>query len=494
MPEPDPAPAAPPPLPPAPIERINDFPDRLSPMLVKELRQGLRTNTFVVLFLSLQGLLALVLLTAGPVAAAEDSSSGAAGDVVSRIVFCIYAFGVLLVQPLRGISAVAAEQKQNTIDLMVLTRLSSWRIVWGKWSSIVSQSALILMAVLPYLILRYFFGGMQLFGELALLAFLFLLSASFTAFTVGLSAVGSALLRGLVVVCASAFLVWAIPAHLAFRLPRYVDALSFTSTGEFFRILAAAGLALYGGYFFLELGATAIAPAAENRSTRKRLLALLVIAVSLLAFGPAGPRPALAAALMVTGFLALDVFGERGDFPAGVCRPFVRRGLPGRLAGRFLYPGWPTGALFLALLAALVMAFVSFAPFGRCDDRDLLMVAAAFGAMLFPAAMIQLFARATSQRFTIYVSLLIMSFLLTIILSALQHAVREPVILWAFAFIPMVFFPLSDTLHAKSGPLAGEFILFSAWGVAGVYFLVILFGALPRLRALSNLERKALEL
>ena len=121
-------------MPPAPIERVNDFPDKLSPMLVKELRQGLRTHTFVILFLALQGLLALVLLTAGPIAAAEDSSSGSTGGIVSQIVFCIYALGVLLIQPLRGISAVATEIKQNTIELMVLTRLSSWRIVWGKWS------------------------------------------------------------------------------------------------------------------------------------------------------------------------------------------------------------------------------------------------------------------------------------------------------------------------------------------------------------------------
>ena len=98
-----------------------------------------------------------------------------------------------MVQPLRGISAVATEIKQNTIDLMVLTRLSAWRIVWGKWCAIMGQSALILLAILPYLILRYFFGGMQLFAEMALMLYLFVLSGALTAFTVGLSAVGSVL-------------------------------------------------------------------------------------------------------------------------------------------------------------------------------------------------------------------------------------------------------------------------------------------------------------
>ncbi len=148
--------ATPPALPPAPIDRVNDFSDKLSPMLVKELRQGFRTNTFVVLFLVLQGLLALVLLIAGPIAASNDGLSGAAGGVVSKIVFCIYGLGILVVQPLRGISAVATEIKQNTIDLMVLTRLSAWRIVWGKWCSIMSQSILIVLSILPYLIFRLF--------------------------------------------------------------------------------------------------------------------------------------------------------------------------------------------------------------------------------------------------------------------------------------------------------------------------------------------------
>ena len=149
MAENNPAATTPPELPPLPIERVNDFPDRLSPMLVKELRQGLRTNTFVILFLVLQGLLATILLITTPVAASEGSASGTIGEVVSKIVFCIYALGILVVQPLRGISAVATEIKQNTIDLMVLTRLSAWRIVYGKWLSIVSQSFLIGLAILP---------------------------------------------------------------------------------------------------------------------------------------------------------------------------------------------------------------------------------------------------------------------------------------------------------------------------------------------------------
>ncbi len=49
--------AAEPPEMPLVADRLADFSDRLSPMLVKELRQGLRAKTFVIVFLLLQGLL-----------------------------------------------------------------------------------------------------------------------------------------------------------------------------------------------------------------------------------------------------------------------------------------------------------------------------------------------------------------------------------------------------------------------------------------------------
>ena len=172
--------------------KIDDFSDKLSPMLVKELRQGLRAKTFVILFLALQGLLTFVLLIA-----MGASSSADGGGVVSSVIFFFYSLAVLVVQPLRGIGTLHNEIRGSTIDLMVLTRMGTWRIVLGKWVAIVSQSALLLAAIVPYLILRYFFGRMELFAELLLMGLVFLGSAVFTAVTVGLSALPSILVRGL---------------------------------------------------------------------------------------------------------------------------------------------------------------------------------------------------------------------------------------------------------------------------------------------------------
>src|SRR5688572_7754057 len=180
------------PTPPPVAGKLDEFSDKLSPMLVKELRQGLRAKTFVILFLALQGLLCVVLLSA-----IGASSDGDSGPTVSKVIFFFFALAALVAQPLRGVGSLHNEIKGNTIDLMVLTRLGAWRIVLGKWVAIVSQTGLLLMAIVPYLILRYFFGRMELFAELLLLGLIFAGSAIFTALTVGLSAISSILVRGL---------------------------------------------------------------------------------------------------------------------------------------------------------------------------------------------------------------------------------------------------------------------------------------------------------
>lgn len=482
-----PDPALPPELPPPPLERINDFPDGVSPMLVKELRQGLRTYTFVILFLVLQGLLALVLMTAG--AATSSSSSDGAGNVVSQIVFCFFSLSLLVIQPLRGISAISIEIKQNTIDLMVLTRLSAWRIVWGKWFSIVSQSALILLAILPYLILRYFFGGMQLFAELFLMIYIFFISCSLTALTVGLSAVPSLLIRGLLPIAGAGFMAVFVLWGLTPDLYVFVGYLSPTSP-EFLGAIGFLALTLYLGYFFLDMGASMIAPAAENRATRKRLIGLGVLALTYWILQAMDPAIALAAALIVMALISLDVLTENADFPRIVCRPFLRFGVMGRLAGRFLYPGYASGSLFFAFLTALLAAFLVIqSKFQGPDLRTWAQFGIVIAILVFPAAITQLFARKTRQRFALYVALQIIGALLAFILAIFADYTTSKTFLWLFAPFPTVLLPVSEILWTKDSKVG---ITFVAWTLAGLYFLIVLAGALPLMKRMQRLESNQL--
>ncbi len=484
MAEPVPPPNAPPELPTPPFERINDFPDRLSPMLVKELRQGLRTQTFVILFLTLQGMLAILLLITAPIA--HYGAPGRIGEVISIIIFCIYALGILVVQPLRGISAVAGEIKQNTVDLMVLTRLSAWRIVSGKWLSIMSQSALISLAILPYLILRYFFGGMQLFAELALMACFLVISGALTAFTIGMSASGSVLLRGLVVVGGSTIMMGYIFFGLGPQIPYLIEMLSFTHSDQLLTVLAILAIASYASYFFLEIGTTAIAPASENRATRKRLMGMAVMVGSYLLLRPIDPEPALITALIIIGCMSLDIFSERVKFPSVVCRHFIRLGPLGRIAGRFLYPGWATGALFFFGMALTLFLLIYMT---NPDPRHFSYAAIGLGTLSFPAALLQLFARKSSNRFSIYLTLALIFFVLTSIIITVHGAVSGNLILWVFSFIPASLLPMVSQLSPSPEQSVALLLSFL---IPGIYLLIILGGALPHLRTISKLESEAL--
>jgi len=482
--------AGPPELPTAPLETLDEFSDRLSPMLVKELRQGLRTPTFTIVFLTLQGLLTTVLLIAG--AASSGASSDGAGDIVSKVVFCFYAFAVLVIQPLRGISTLSSEIKGKTIDLMVLTRLSAWRIVWGKWLSIASQTGLILLAVLPYLMLRYFFGGMQLFSELFLMLYLFAISGTLTAFTIGISGLGSALIRGIVVVAGGIGLgIWVLFGFTP-QLDTFVNALSLTSPATFFLALGLLALITYIGYFFLELGTSFIAPAAENRATRKRIIGLVVGVLAFLGVQFENLSLAVGAAGLVGILLSFDLFSEKPGFPAVVVRPFLKLGPLGRFLGRSLYPGWPTGVLFFLLYAGLITGLLYAITSTRGSDPQAWAIAGiAFGIMTFPAAMIQIFARKTANRHGTYLGISIMGWLLAVILTVIFEQVNEELLLVVFSVIPMVQIPLLGELWSTIDQKTFTILI---WCVSGFYFLLNFAFALPHLKKITALEEEELDL
>ena len=481
-------PAAPPALPQAPLEKVCEFPDKLSPMLVKELRQGLRTYTFTSTFLSLHGILTIVLLIAGTVTLSVDSTG--AGTVVSKIVFCFYGLALLVIQPLRGISTLSSEIKGNTIDLMVLTRLSAWRIVWGKWSCIVGQSGLILLAVLPYLIFRYFFGGMQLFSELFLLVYLFVVSATLTALAIGISGLGSGLIRGVAVVGGGGFLAWFVLWGLTPNLETFISALSLTSVDTFLLSVGLLVLAVYLGYFSLEVATSFIAPAAENRATHKRLIGLGVAVLAFIAVQFYDLTAAVLAAGFVGILLSFDAFSEDPTFPRAVTRPFLRWGSLGRLGGRLLYPGWITGNLFvLAFSTTLALLILIFGGFEGIGQTPWLALGIISGVMLFPAAMIQLVARKSPNRHSTYLSFAAIAWCLTCVIAILYSVVAEDLLYWVFCPIPMVQGPMAMSFADKPH---GDSLMAIAWISAAVYWVIVMIAAVPGLRLLRELEEEEL--
>ncbi len=492
MPETPPA-TAPEPAPVWVADRLRDFSDRLSPMLVKELRQGLRAKSFVAVFLILQGILALLMLTF--IAATRDP--GDAGVAVSRIVFLFYGLALIVIQPMRGIGALHREIDANTLELMVLTRLSAWRIVLGKWVSIVAQSALLFAAVLPYLVLRYWFGEMNLFGELHLLAFILLVSAALTATVIGISAIPSVLIRGLLPLLGLASGIIFIPAFVFDRdFLELIEIFALQdSEGRWVVFSLVAGFT-YFSWLALGIGASMIAPAAENHSTVRRIVTLALLFVFL---GIRAAIPALSAGATFTilffliapvAFLAL---AEPFALLPPHCAPFVRNRALGRLAGRFLYPGWPSAVLWLLPVLGLTAATVAvtynhYSRYPGSHTTSYVVLLSFLMALIFPATLLSFFRNDAPKRFTRCILILLTNIILVMVLVVLAEAVSrgERGFLWAFSWLPGV-----GLVMMESG---GQYRDSTLWVVLSIftslYLGIVVVAALLQLGKVRAIEHQ----
>lgn len=334
---------------------LRDFSDRLSPMIVKELRQGLRSKLFVWAFVAMHLVLAFVVLASLQSDSKEDSSAFFWWAVVIPMV---------LILPLRGFNALTEEIKMDTMDTLILTKLSAWRITFGKWGSIASQIILLGITVLPYLIMRYFGGGIDVSLELRFLFHFMTLGLLLTAFTVGFSWLKWFLVRGILTLAVGGFALGLLAFVIFDVLIRQRYGYRFF-IGEH-EMITTIIFYVMGGYltfYLLDFAAAQISPMAENRSTMRRIVTfVLVLAAALFAiFGGTDGFIGILFAFGITSWAGVDAATELPRHLSIITQPFVKRGLLGRVAGRFLYPGWHSGLNFLLLLVVISMtAFFMF--------------------------------------------------------------------------------------------------------------------------------------
>ena len=145
-----------------------DFTDRWPAMVIKELRQGLRARGFVVPFLGLQ-LLAVGAVAVEYLATRSGASSGVvwggSGGGPGMFWMAVYLV-VVGVMPLRLMESLQGEQDGKNAELLLLGGLTRWQIVRGKWLVQAVLTGLALVSLLPYGLVRYFFGGVELVPSL----------------------------------------------------------------------------------------------------------------------------------------------------------------------------------------------------------------------------------------------------------------------------------------------------------------------------------------
>jgi len=445
-------------------------------MLVKELRQGLRAKTFIAVFLSLQILLSIMLLSAS-----ASNASDRAGGVVSSIIFTFFAVAVIVVQPMRGVSALASEIKSNTIEMMVLTRLSAWRIVYGKWVAIVSQSTLILVTIIPYLILRYFFGGMNLVGEVVFLGLMFLTSMALTAVTVGLSGSSSGVIRALIPLFGIPMLFFSM-IGLAFGsgTNSIIDTCSLDSTesvvGVFFYVISI----IYLGWSALTLGTSMIAPAAENHSTPRRCISLLLLTglIPVVLFSTIDKETvALLAFVIVTPALIIALTETTRLLPVQHLR-IIKNNFIRRIVGTCLQPGLAAGIVFSIVLVIVVLGIALLPPQTATDGDFLTILLACLGTLLLPAVVQSYTFKTDAQRIANYLLLLVGSGVLSIIIGTLSAAMSSREFMWLFIWNPLTFLTMIDRSEFSDSSL-----FIGALAVVIVFSILLLLKSLQLMKA-----------
>jgi hypothetical protein len=451
------------------IPLLNDFSDRVSPMLVKELRQGMRTNLFTIAFILLQAFMVLCVL----IGAATPGDSGA----VSGFFWFFVTVALVIVMPVRGFGALTSEIQLNTMDLIHLTELGAWRITFGKWAALAAQTLLLVCGILPYLVMRYFFGGVDLAAELLSLFWVVILSMMLTAATVGFSAFRSVLLR--VTVTGGLVIAGIILAETSGSFVRMLNSpASSGASGSVIGWSLAGTLfaSLYVMWFMLDLGASRIAPEADNHATRKRLAALAFGCVFLLLpLAGVPPETCLTIVGIVWILVCLDALTERPVLLPSILLPFARRWYL-RPWPFLLAPGWHTGILFFLLCALLFGGAIAFHGSGTAGlvmtlkDHQVLVSLAA--AVVFPLLIIHLFFRrimAPSEIFGIYLLIQVCSGVVAFFLMIMANDSPVGKDAYLMAPIPTTAFFAAMSTHQSLALL----VCAAAFGAAAVLATLI---------------------
>jgi hypothetical protein len=170
--------------------------DRVNPIIVKEVRQGLRTRVFWVFFTLM--LTACLFISLGFFGAADV---GATSGQAAFVAFFVCLGGVqFFVIPYSAYRSMARETEEETWVLLTLTGIGPRRILSGKLGSSVLQGSLYASAAAPFLLFSYYLNGIDLptivVGVVASVAYqLFLVSVSVSVATMAESRIVRAMLH-----------------------------------------------------------------------------------------------------------------------------------------------------------------------------------------------------------------------------------------------------------------------------------------------------------
>lgn len=150
--------------------------DALNPIVVRELRQAVHGNFLVVTLVLFLGLKLLILGLALP-NESLSSSLDAGRSIFGAFLFVLMVTCLLFVPAYAGIR-LAVERSVQNVDLLFITTLRPWSIIWGKFLAALVLTVLLYSAGMPFIAFTYLLRGIDLPYIFSLMAVNFVVVAA----------------------------------------------------------------------------------------------------------------------------------------------------------------------------------------------------------------------------------------------------------------------------------------------------------------------------
>lgn len=355
-----------------PGKASNWFDDRMNPIVVKELRQAVKSR-FVVSVLML--MLTLLMLILGLVLLEQDARRGFdedAGADLFLVFQTILLMTCMLFVPVYVGVRFAAERSSATSDLIYVTTIRPSSIIWGKLLAGMVVTALTFSACAPFMVVTYLLRGIDLLTILFVLGIdvLLVLAATQLAIFVGTMPIGWPVkaILGLILAIFSGIFCIGFYEFIEYELIRSGIG-SMMDDSEFWAAISVfTGVWIAAIIMIFFLSVALIAPATANRALGPRLyftfawlaslIGFMVLSVNVNAIDPI--LAWLIVMYLLLFFAAVISASEREVFG-----PRLRRGIPRsrllRIPAFFLYSGAAGGLLWIQVLAGLTLLGAYFA-------------------------------------------------------------------------------------------------------------------------------------
>ena len=293
------------------LERLGD---RLNPLVVKEVRQGVRSRLFWVSFGLM--LLACFILSLVAYASTRDAGLTTHGQgYFFAFFFCLSVVHFFII-PYSAYRSLAREREDETWVLLILTGLGPRRILRGKVASFLVQAGLYASAVGPFLLFSYYLNGIDLPTILLVLGLgaswlVFLTVVAVCAATLADSRIGRALVHFVLLGTLGMSLLYSLIAAW------FLSAQGYRSTARDDDFLIGLGIFLWVmlsyGWLLFETAAARLSLVTENYTHGPRFaLTLQMLLSGVLLVGlwwMDTPGTAAAGAASILGCLHLTLIG-----------------------------------------------------------------------------------------------------------------------------------------------------------------------------------------